>query len=449
MILLPTHASNLALIFVLACALASSTYAQKEVDPSRLEGKVMTGYQGWFTAPGSGRSNRWIHWTHEHDVPNGKPGNLAVEMYPDLREFDADELMPTDMTLAGTAAPLYAASHPKTVSRHVRWMREYGIDGAFIQRFLRSHDNSDKDYAQQLNQVLWTFRQACTAEGRVFAVMYDVSGLRDTEDWISFLKNDWMTLVDGGITGGGRYVQHHGRPVVGVWGFGFADRVPQDPELALGLIHWFQTEAPEKYRASVLGGVPGQWRTLDGDSRTAGEWQKVYRAFDILSPWTVGRFNNRNSADQWNRKRTVPDLAAVKKSGQGYGPVIWPGFSWKNLKDAPANQIPREGGRFFWRQIYNATAAGASWLYVAMFDEVDEGTAIYKVAECRTQVPEQGFWLTLDADGHSLPSDWYLRLAGEAGRMLRRESDLKAEPDFFRNPGSDFSLGKQTPSVNP
>ena len=31
------------------------------------------------------------------------------------------------------------------------------------------------------------------------------------------------------------------------------------------------------------------------------------------------------------------------------------------------------------------------------------------------------FWLTLDADGQNLPSDWYLRLAKEITRMFHGE----------------------------
>ncbi len=109
-------------------------------------------------------------------------------------------------------------------------------------------------------------------------------------------------------------------------------------------------------------------------------------------------------------------------------PVAWPGFSWWNLKKgaAPFNQIPRHGGRFFWRQAYNAQAAGANMLYVAMFDEVDEGTAMFKIAENASQVPSTGKFLTLNADGEALPSDWYLRLMGEATRMMNGQRALVA-----------------------
>ena len=66
-------------------------------------------------------------------------------------------------------------------------------------------------------------------------------------------------------------------------------------------------------------------------------------------------------------------------------PVIFPGFSWHNLKATlPLNQIPRNGGTFYWRQVYNAISAGCTMLYGAMFDEVDEGTAMFKMAPTPT-----------------------------------------------------------------
>ena len=65
-------------------------------------------------------------------------------------------------------------------------------------------------------------------------------------------------------------------------------------------------------------------------------------------------------------------------------PVIFPGFSWYNLRQngqgSPKNQIPRMKGEFLWRQCYNAKAAGAEMLKIAMFDEVNEATAMFKTA---------------------------------------------------------------------
>jgi hypothetical protein len=53
-------------------------------------------------------------------------------------------------------------------------------------------------------------------------------------------------------------------------------------------------------------------------------------------------------------------------------------------------------------------------VYVAMFDEVDEGTAIFKC----TNDPPVGRFATYEG----LPSDFYLKTAGAAGRYLRGEN---------------------------
>ena len=104
--------------------------------------------------------------------------------------------------------------------------------------------------------------------------------------------------------------------------------------------------------------------------------------------------------------------------------MIFPGFSWHNLNGGKPNQIPRRGGAFYWRQAFNAVNAGCTMIYGAMFDEMDEGTAMFKLAPTSRQLPAQGTFVSLDADGTKLPSDWYLRLVGAAGKMLRGEIPL-------------------------
>ena len=61
-----------------------------------------------------------------------------------------------------------------------------------------------------------------------------------------------------------------------------------------------------------------------------------------------------------------------------------------------------------------------------MFDEVDEGTAMFKLAPTAAQLPAQGSFVPLNVDGVTLPSDWYLRLANEASKMLRSEAPLRS-----------------------
>ena len=90
--------------------------------------------------------------------------------------------------------------------------------------------------------------------------------------------------------------------------------------------------------------------------------------------------------------------------------MVFPGFSWHHQKGDVLDKIPRLKGQFFWSQIVAAKRAGAEMIYVAMFDEVDEGTAIFK---CTNQPPTGDGVPFVTYEG--LPSDYYLRLAGKPG----------------------------------
>jgi hypothetical protein len=118
----------------------------------------------------------------------------------------------------------------------------------------------------------------------------------------------------------------------------------------------------------------------------------------------------------------------------------------------PQNQIPRLGGAFFWEQVYNCISSGSTMLYNAMFDEIDEGTAMLKICPKRSLAPATGYWLTGDADGYNLPSDWYLRLAGYAKKALCNKIPLtKTMPLDPKNPSAvlpDFGRGKVPISLN-
>jgi hypothetical protein len=85
----------------------------------------------------------------------------------------------------------------------------------------------------------------------------------------------------------------------------------------------------------------------------------------------------------------VPDLAEATAAGREYMPVIFPGFSWHNLAGYPLNQIPRNGGNFYWRQACNAVRSECKMIYGVMFDKVDEGTAMFKLAPRRPLCPHK------------------------------------------------------------
>jgi len=66
-------------------------------------------------------------------------------------------------------------------------------------------------------------------------------------------------------------------------------------------------------------------------------------------------------------------------------------------------------------------------IYNAMFDEVDEATAMYKMAATKDDQPANVDLISMDTDGYALPNDWYLQLAGAATQMLRGEIPLSAD----------------------
>ena len=111
-----------------------------------------------------------------------------------------------------------------------------------------------------------------------------------------------------------------------------------------------------------------------------------------------------------------------------YVPCVYPGFSWHNLSRyefpddvKPLGSIPRMKGKFYWQMLSTAISAGATMLYVAMFDEMNEGTAIFKTSDQPPVTSGKGTAF-LNMDGQ--PSDHYLWLTGEAAKMLRKEIPL-------------------------
>ena len=372
----------------------------RAIDASTLRHKVLCGYQGWFRCPGDPAGEGWRHWSRHSSRLT--PATLTVEMWPDMSEYAADETFPapgfTDPD--GKAAHLFSSAHPKTVERHFRWMEQYGIDGVFVQRFLVDLGNASTD------RVLGHIRAATAETGRVYAVCYDMTDA-PKDKLYDRLVEDWKRLVDEQhVTRDDRYLHHGGKPVVFVWGF-YSDRF--GPALAHRMIDFFKADG--RYGATLIGGCQWVWR----EEKNA-EWAKAFRRFDVISPWNVG-----NLAEEGGRKYAATghwkdDLAEARRAGIAYLPVIYPGFGWTNLKGkaAVAASARRLGGEFYWRQFAAAGELGMEMAYVAMFDELDEGTAILKVTNTP---PTQGKFATYDG----LPSDWYLRLTGEGSKLIRGE----------------------------
>ncbi|MDA3824122.1 MAG: hypothetical protein PF450_16120 [Bacteroidales bacterium] len=110
-----------ALMFLASFGSIIMGHSQDVVDATTLNNKIMAGYQGWFGAPGDGSGYGWIHWAT--GTPN--PDNISFDMWPDLREYDADELYPTSFVYEdGSNAGLFSSYNTKTVDRHLKCIKD-------------------------------------------------------------------------------------------------------------------------------------------------------------------------------------------------------------------------------------------------------------------------------------------------------------------------------------
>ena len=381
-----------------------TTESMSRVRFKSIKNLVMAGYQGWFNTPDDGAGLGWKHFEKEKEF---KPGKCTIDLWPDVSEYE--KTYETAFKLPDeTPAKVFSSYDASTTDLHFKWMKQYGIDGVFMQRFVVSIRNQKgKD---NYNKILNNAVLSAEKYDRAICLMYDLSGMEAGEEDI--LIRDWKELCEKYklvSRNNNHYVYHHGKPLVAVWGIGFNDRRKYGYEQVKKIIDFLKSEG-----CSILVGVPTHWRTLTIDAVSDTRLLELVKQADIVHPWLVGRFDNHTYEPY--RKLIEEDIKWCKANGKDYMPVLFPGFSWHNMKkDAPQNMIPRLGGRFFWQQVKGAVDAGAESLYLAMFDEIDEGTAFFKC----TNTPPVGESSFITYEGEA--PDHYLWLAGEAAKYLRGE----------------------------
>ena len=370
------------------------------------KGLVMAGYQGWFTAEGDGAERGWHHYEKSGKF---EPGMSTIDFWPDVSEYT--KTYKTAFKYAdGSDAYVYSPYDVESVDLHFKWMKEYGLDGVFMQRFV-SEIKSAKG-KRHFNKVLENALKAANKYQRAICVMYDLSGC--SPDDMQILINDWnevqetFSLFDN--VKNPTYLRHNKKPLLVIWGVGFNDGRKYSIANVQSMVNTLK--GPEK-KVSIMLGVPYYWRTLQKDTENNSLLHTIIKSVDIIMPWAVGRYN-AGSYSNTASAALAGDISWCKTNNVLYVPLVFPGFSWGNLKNDYKlyNQIPRNKGEFFWQQVAGAKMAGAESLYLAMFDEIDEGTALFKcLNEDNLPLNGAGKFVGIEPE---LGSDYYLWLAGKA-----------------------------------
>jgi hypothetical protein len=371
--------------------------------PGDVVGKLTVGYQGWFACIGDGAPiNAWWHWSQNAGQPPSPTNNGTLRAWPDMREYARGYQTAYANLGNGQPAALFSSWDQTTINLHFLWMQQNNIDTAALQRF-----NPNGSEGPSRDGITTKVRSAAEAASRKFYIMYDVSGWTNMQ---SEIKTDWISKMSA-HTASSAYARQGGKPVVCVWGFGFDDaNHPFSAAACLDVVTWFKDHG-----CYVIGGVPTHWREGTSDSRAG--YLDVYHAFNMLSPWMVGRIGTPADSDNFHTNVNVPDQADCRSHAIDYQPCVLPG-------DVSARQ--RAHGDFMWRQLYNMVRLGAEGIYISMFDEFNEGNQIVKTAESAAWIPINSGLLGLDEDGTACSSDYYLRLTGDGGRMLKGQIALTA-----------------------
>ncbi len=275
------------------------------VNPDSLRGKVMCGYQGWFRCPGDACGMGWIHYSR--NAQRISPRTLTFEMWPDMREYSKGERFaaPGFQLADGPQGELFSSDNAATVLRHFQWMRDYGIDGAWIQHFLVDLPGGpgEKRYISR-RRVLAYGAEAARKTGRVWALSFDIAGM-PVDRIYDVLTAEWKRLMDAKLIGGPHYLHEGGLPVVQIWGFYRQNKHnAMTPELAERLIAFFQQPGP--YRAFLAGGGDWNWRNCPDPA-----WRDHCFKFGAYSPWNVGNYSI-NSAGA----KTQPRITGRRISGR-------------------------------------------------------------------------------------------------------------------------------------
>jgi len=357
-----------------------------------LRGKVMAGYQGWFFCPNDLNDGGWFHWVRNNTFTTE---NFNTDMWPDMTAYPSSSAYRAGevLTRSGKPAYVFSSTDPAVVQQHFVWMQDNNIDGIFLQRFLSSTilPGANPEW------VLANVRQSAGATNRIWAIEYDITGLTDATVADTVIR-DWKWLNDvAHIRQDSNYANEKGKPVVFVWGLPIRPGI--SPSTANSIIDFLKND-PVYGGNYVIGGIGNQWQSQ------LSSWQDHLKRYNGLLVWQPQ--NNKQ------------DQATFSSWGIDWYPHVYPGFSWSNLAKRPQDYSDRAGGQFYWDRMYDVISSGADRMFIGMFDEYDEGTAILPMSDDAPLPPPNGRFL----DNQGKPSTWWLKLSGKGKAMLLKQTPL-------------------------
>lgn len=387
--------------------LLQSIPQQPDTTISSFKNKSFAGYQIWHKAGNTAAD--WVHWSYGKIPAAGFLINENIASFPEISAYPDSVLYPTNFASLGNGnvTKLYNAPDATVINRQMEWLLKAGLDGVAIQRFVGP---IGRNITITPTSHLTNVKNACEATGRLFYICYDLNGT--DASIVQRIQSDWVFEIEQmrGLTSSPNYATVNGKPVVEIWGIGYD--IGANKQQCLDMIHFLQSRG-----CYVIGGVPRGWRT--NSEGALPDFTEVYNALNAISPWTVGVYNDINGANNYLANKMIADKLYCDQNGKDYLPVVFSGSGNWLSADGSFSQTNRQGGNLLWQQVLNAKSIGLTSVYYAMLDEFEESTNLINGAVDYFDIPTDQYFETFAKDGTWTSSDYYLRLAATAAKILR------------------------------
>lgn len=186
---------------LLFASLSGQTRHAKESLFMTCKGLVMAGYQGWFNCEEDGAERGWTHYSK---YGRFEDGSCTIDFWPEMDEYKVKYKTPFKYS-DGSPAYLLSSFDESTVDHHFQWMKKYGIDGVFVQRFFSVLSSENR--INHNDKVLASAIKAANRYGIAICLMYDIGSMDDSR--FTLVMEEWKHMVAfRGISSGTRESGH-------------------------------------------------------------------------------------------------------------------------------------------------------------------------------------------------------------------------------------------------